>query len=263
MYLISLVVIALLGTTRFTSAWDPSEGQNCTAARVGGYDETCPDDTPFCVYIELNIYQCRACRTDCDCSVNEYCSNQSPLLGEIGFCKKFYKAGAKCFPMSTALLTDTTINDKLKCAIVVANDDGDLEVEYDAYCIQGRCRMCDATNAGTTCSGEYMGDTRTCVFPGYFSTIHSQNWAPGKYYEEPVRVWLAICFVLILISMSVGAFTLFLVWKMWKRKDNTDFSSVGRPPSKLDAFASWITFHSDTFASNIPCFKRKKRIHSV
>jgi len=257
MHWVVLVATLLLGANYFASAWEASQGQNCTAARSGGYDNTCPTDAPFCQYITGTIWQCRECRTDCDCSVNSYCSNESPLVGEIGFCRKFYKAGAECFPMSAALLTDSTIDDKLKCAIIVPDDQGDLEVEYDGYCIQGRCRMCDATNTGVTCYGEYMGGPRTCVFPGYFGTIHSQNWEPGKYYEEPVRVWLAICFVLILISLGVGAFTLYLVWNMWNRKENADFAA-GKPPSALASVLYWIEFQCERLFSKLPFVRRKK-----
>jgi len=256
MHLIVLLASILLGACSI-SAWDPSQGQNCSIFRNGGYDETCPSEEPYCRFITGTVYQCRACLSDCDCALNQYCSNQSPIEGENGNCRTFYKAGAKCFPMSNSLLEDPSINDKLKCAIVVESD-GELNVEYSAPCIQGICRMCDPTDTGTTCSGQNMGQPRTCVFPGYFASIHSQYWEPGRYYEEPLRVWLAMCFVLILFSLAVGGYTLSLVSRMAKREEATEYSSVGKPPSSLSAAISWIVYQFDRLYSMFPCYRRRK-----
>lgn len=108
---------------------------------VGKFDASCPTSKPFCEQVgtDLTNNQCVACRTDCDCKVNEFCDNQNPwqvsirarcvfpvanILTQDGqyTCQKFKKAGKKCLPMAASDYRDPTVDDSLKCATTSNGD---------------------------------------------------------------------------------------------------------------------------------------------
>jgi len=252
-----LVIVSLY--SGLSSAWDPSQGTNCSSTSGTFFDPSCPAEQPFCMYITGtgNINQCRECRGDCDCGENYYCSTQAPVQGETGYCRKFYMAGAKCFPMSNTQLLNPSIDPKIKCAIVgnstITNTP---QIEYQGLCIQGICRQCNPASAAVTCVGEYFGPPRLCVFPGLYSTIHSQNWSPGKFYEEPLRVWATLIFLAFLFAVFTGTFTLCLVWKMWKRKTRND--PVNPRVSPLTEVTTWATQLIDDIVQKIPGSQKEK-----
>jgi len=181
-----------------------AHGNDCSSAE-SSFDPTCPAKQPFCRTTSTTLTAsktCVECRSDCDCDVEKFCSMD--ITGNtLGQCLSFDPEGKSCYPISTAQHYGTDVDNSKKCSMTM-----DLPapqgkaMNHQGSCIEGTCRFCNpgASSAGTiVCQGgEYLGPSRVCVWPGVYQTRHSQNWEPGLYFEEPLRVWLAVFFVFIL-----------------------------------------------------------------
>ncbi|EFA83778.1 hypothetical protein PPL_02846 [Heterostelium album PN500] len=158
---------------------------------------------------------CVSCKSNADCALNEYCNIKNMRdLDRFGSCQKFPYNHAKCIPLESGDLADPRVDNSTKCAVQYydpsnPNVNQRMVTEYQGYCIEGRCRLCDYTgNNGKNdaeSGNEGKGKPRTCVFPGKYATPHSAEWSPGRYYENPVYVWLAIffCFIFIITVFNM------------------------------------------------------------
>eukprot|EP01133_Synstelium_polycarpum_P013225 gene13225-15536_t len=158
---------------------------------------------------------CVSCVSDCDCGVNEYCSTNTIDLNRYGSCHKFDIMGDSCIGLGQSAIQDERVSNSSKCAItyyVAAANEGERQIiDKEGVCVGGKCRICNYGSQQTICDGSsstQKGAPRQCVFPGKFSTVHSAAWAPGHYYEEPIRVWMAIffCFIAIITLFNVVGF---------------------------------------------------------
>ncbi|KYQ89391.1 hypothetical protein DLAC_10051 [Tieghemostelium lacteum] len=160
----------------------------------------------YCVPANSNgtMSICVECKSANDCKLNEFCSDDIDLDAQ-GTCKKFTKAGDDCIDYEGAELTDENVSSSLKCAMFYTNtlSNNTLVIDVEGFCTDGKCRMCDYSNNGIN-NTPGKGQMRTCVFPGKYETPHSQYWSSGEYYQEPIRVWLAIFFCLIVIQLGVN-----------------------------------------------------------
>jgi hypothetical protein len=138
--------------------------------------------------------------------MNEYCGS-NPYAQSVGVCKKFEKAGKDCMPITSGTdLANNAIADDIKCAVTSSGNPATpntLVVEYVGACMAGTCRMC-APNSGSSCGANSLNKPRSCVWPGVWETPHSANWNSGRYYEDPIRVWLAVFFVFFFISFVMN-----------------------------------------------------------
>ncbi|KAN0043440.1 hypothetical protein ACTA71_011096 [Dictyostelium dimigraforme] len=157
-------------------------------------------NTQYCV----NGY-CVSCKSDNDCGLNEFCSRNVFDLNVFGTCKKFDKDGDDCIAYTSTEKQNVETSNKTKCEYMYfnygANTATQLTSEYQGYCVNGKCRMCNYA-AVTSYTGEGKGSPRVCVFPGKYASVHSQSWSGGKYYENPIQVWLAIFFCLIVLILA-------------------------------------------------------------
>jgi len=157
---------------------------------------------------------CVECRYNSDCKTNEFCSTNAIDLGEFGTCVKFDKNGDDCIGFTNGELADERISNSTKCAMMYYNHNlainSRMAVDYNGVCVSGKCRMCNYANAGAAAFDESKGSPRQCVFPGKFATVHSNAWAAGKYFENPIHVWLAIFFCLIVLILTFHALGMFM-----------------------------------------------------
>ncbi|KAN0034369.1 hypothetical protein ACTFIV_000872 [Dictyostelium citrinum] len=151
---------------------------------------------------------CVSCRNHNDCGLNEFCSSNIYDLNEFGSCKKFDKDGDDCIAYDATEKANLLTSNSTKCAYMYFNyaygtayPAGQLTVDYQGVCVNGKCRMCNYANGGSN-TAEGKGSPRTCVFPGKYATVHSSSWSAGKYYEQPIQVWLAIFFCLIVLILA-------------------------------------------------------------
>ncbi|KAM9987084.1 hypothetical protein ACTFIY_011510 [Dictyostelium cf. discoideum] len=151
---------------------------------------------------------CVSCRTNNDCGLDEFCSANYFDLNEFGSCKKFDKDGDDCIAYNNVENANLLTSNSTKCAYMFFNyvyganyPAGQLTVDYQGSCVSGKCRICNYANGGSN-TGEGKGAPRTCVFPGKYATVHSSSWSAGKYYEQPIQVWLAIFFCLIVLILA-------------------------------------------------------------
>jgi len=175
-----------------------ASGDDCSTAE-NTWDPKCPAKTPFCKTTSSSLTAsrtCSACRTDCDCSLSQFCSDDT-TGGSAGSCIDFAPSGKSCAPVSTAQQTDSSVDGSVKCSMTWQPPAPlPMAINYLGACIEGTCRMCSVYSSECA-GGEYLGPSRTCVFPGVWQTYHSEAWSPGAYFEEPIRVWLAVFFVFI------------------------------------------------------------------
>eukprot|EP01113_Clastostelium_recurvatum_P037406 TRINITY_DN5463_c0_g1_i1.p1 TRINITY_DN5463_c0_g1~~TRINITY_DN5463_c0_g1_i1.p1 ORF type:complete len:210 (+),score=32.16 TRINITY_DN5463_c0_g1_i1:195-824(+) len=187
----------------------------CNPTLFPVFDSSCDAKTPFCRNTNTTafpVFNCVACRTNCDCDQNEYCSIDR-WSNTVGTCQKIDLSGKACFPMSSLQLVNSTIPSEGKCAVLVTDSQSNLQAVWTGVCMQGKCRACDYSAAAQTCGAESMGPPRVCVFPGEYNTPHSRFWSGGAYYEDPIRVWLAIFFIFILIITLANVGTAFFAFR--------------------------------------------------
>eukprot|EP01113_Clastostelium_recurvatum_P015822 TRINITY_DN1891_c0_g1_i1.p1 TRINITY_DN1891_c0_g1~~TRINITY_DN1891_c0_g1_i1.p1 ORF type:complete len:235 (+),score=34.29 TRINITY_DN1891_c0_g1_i1:65-706(+) len=195
---------------------------SCDPNLGNSFDYTCDAKTPFCVNTNSATapqYNCVACREDCDCGQDEFCSTDR-WAASVGKCQKITMLGKACYPMSLSQLVNSTIALEGKCAVLASDEQNNLQRIWTGLCVQGKCRACDYSDktTGTTCGNGYMGPPRVCVFPGEFNTPHSRYWSGGAYYEDPVRVWLAIFFIFIFIITLVNVLSAFFAFRGFMKK---------------------------------------------
>ncbi|EGC37631.1 hypothetical protein DICPUDRAFT_91586 [Dictyostelium purpureum] len=176
--------------------------------RMCSAQKDCPADQ-YCTTNNGDGY-CVNCLNDIDCGLNEYCSTNIFDFSKYGSCQKFDKNGDDCINLPTNLIQDIRVNNDSKCAVTYFNyDEGgypnQLSIDKMGSCIDGKCRICNYAG-GASIISQGKGKPRQCVFPGVYESVHSKNWNSGSYYEDPLRVWLAIFFCLIVIQIVVGVF---------------------------------------------------------
>ncbi|GAM28777.1 hypothetical protein SAMD00019534_119530 [Acytostelium subglobosum LB1] len=142
---------------------------------------------------------CVDCISNNDCGLNQFCNLVNTIdLNKYGSCQDFPYDNAKCIVLGTTDLADERVDNSTKCAVQYYDSNlavgSRMVTEFQGTCTNGRCRQCLYNNDGSSQQGK--GSQRTCVFPGKYATIHSAEWAPGRYYESPIHVWLAILFCL-------------------------------------------------------------------
>eukprot|EP01113_Clastostelium_recurvatum_P047447 TRINITY_DN8460_c0_g1_i4.p1 TRINITY_DN8460_c0_g1~~TRINITY_DN8460_c0_g1_i4.p1 ORF type:complete len:313 (+),score=35.56 TRINITY_DN8460_c0_g1_i4:127-1065(+) len=210
--------------------------QVCNSAMAGMIDPSCPVSQPYCrqlgVLHNVGQFRCRECMGDCGCPVGEYCSNGG--IVNKGYCRKFTVGGLKCLPYSSMQLVDLTIDSSLKCAVLVSSEIGNnVTVDRQGICIQGMCRMCDASQPDATCTGASLGGPRVCIFPGIYSSFHARNWSPGLYYEDPSLVWFTLMFLFLVFILAAVLLVAVLTARKWYLKHPPSYSGGERRRSIL------------------------------
>eukprot|EP01132_Coremiostelium_polycephalum_P005847 gene5847-7276_t len=145
---------------------------------------------------------CTSCISNNDCGLNEFCSTNQLDLSKFGTCQKFKIDGDECIAYNSGELANVKVRNDTKCAemyYVPATDS--MAVDYQGSCINGKCRICNYASTGAD-STNGKNVPRVCVFPGKYATPHSRYWSSGAYFEEPLRVWLAILFCLVVIILA-------------------------------------------------------------
>jgi len=193
-----------------------SWGQCDSTQGSGTFNPTCTNtNSPYCVQTFSNpvMYQCVQCISNCDCGVNQFCSN---TLGKIGTCTDFSKAGSSCRPLTNGEITNINYPDQWKCAITYTDNANNLQIDQAGVCIQGTCQYCDPRgNAGLSNCGVANGlqGERTCVYPGFLYSNHYAPWLLGSYFENTTAVWWAVIFFFFLVLLVVQGLLLYLVCK--------------------------------------------------
>jgi len=191
---------------------------NVSANSADQFNGDCPASSPFCTRttpfgVVPVVFACVNCRTNCDCGMSEYCSHD-PNLG-YGTCQTFVPAcddaGCECRQLTPAAILDDAYDIKWKCAALVDTPAGKV-IDYLGACVNGKCSITssfDFNSSSTTpssqgCNPEDGIETPRRPTPsGNFVATDGLNWAPSVYYSSPDLVWLAIFFVMIVISMTL------------------------------------------------------------
>jgi len=186
---------------------------------ASGFNTECSDKKkPFCIRTDQNpfsaapTYECVECLTNCDCKMNEFCSQ---ALGSIGTCTKFSLNGKSCFGLTDSQLLNETYPSNWKCAMFYNDFNGTTRINQKGVCVEGKCRYCAwdySTTSGLSDCGtsDGVGSERICVYPGTQVALQGVEWVPAIYYENPRNVWWAIFFCLLMIVMGMQIFNLYL-----------------------------------------------------
>jgi hypothetical protein len=147
------------------------------------------------------------------------------MNNEIGTCKSFNKVGDSCRPFSPSDLTNPNIPDKLKCAVIMPDNDTPSQqaVNAQGVCVGFTCRTCNPDGGGSssfeTCSGtDGKADARSCTHPGTLIDSYKSAWHQSNYAEDPVSVWLAIIYTFILLMFFIQIAQLVLQLLAFLRK---------------------------------------------
>jgi len=197
--LLSFFIVSILANT-----CDPAKGINT-------FNSDCTNSgNPYCVAVGFSpiLYDCRACVTNCDCELDEYCSQHGSSAGQ---CKKFQATGNSCRNLSPSQLADPTIPSSWKCAEFYTDPSGQQLVDQAGACIAGTCQYCSyrGTSGGLSNCDPQSGTQveRICVYPGILVNTHAASWSPGPYYENPDLVWWAIFFCLLVLIIVIQSIT--------------------------------------------------------
>jgi len=211
------------------------ECASCTSLYMGGPSPDCTDfNHPFCVMVSVNppTYTCSECVSDCDCSINTYCS-RNVYDGIAGTCTTFKAEGKKCIDMPNSDILDAWIPDTYKCGDVIrkGNDVMMVDSPRNSSCIEGICRSCDPYSNAQICVKGRVS-TRGCAVPGKINSINGLKWVAGTYYQDPTYVWFAVCFSVIVVL----AFTQCLI--LWKNRISCKlpFSRNSLAPGGYESF---------------------------
>jgi hypothetical protein len=184
---------------------------SCDAIEANNFGKACQSEKdgatvyPYCRLVTgltatTPKFECRECKTLCDCPLDMYCSSEP---GEIGQCRRFAMQGKKCRPLSTAQLASSDINDDWKCADVFS-DNNVLNVNHRGSCVDEVCEFCQPSlfGGGGTCDPtDGTNVERTCVYPGVLVDSHAAQWAAGSYSNQIMVVWSTIFFVFFILFL--------------------------------------------------------------
>jgi len=203
----SLLIQVFAGTTCNSANGVNTFNPDCTASNLPYCQQTIPAQNGVPA-----TYECVQCISNCDCSPNNFCSQQP---GEIGTCIEFNRYGQFCFPLSNSQIQSASYLDSWKCAMTFTNN-GAIQINQAGVCAELECRFCNWRAGGglSDCSvSAGMGVERACGYPGTQADKHHLGWINGQYYENTDNVWWAVFFFFFLVLLGIQGAILFFTWR--------------------------------------------------